>query len=1016
MQIYYNNIYNMADYTIGTDASSSTLSIRTIYDNATPTLTEGSNAILQYSDVKMEFFLGTARTNYLPYRLNRSSYYQGGGWWGTYTGAANGFVANISNAAHPQFPCIGSKISGNPNDEGDVSGNWLAFHPAQDSSNNVTLRLAIKITPQNNKTITGYTLYYQDKAPGGLRIETGHNTTRHQYDMLNPTVQSDTANWSYIGAHDGYQNVFRYTKELTSNIITSNDFLYLNIDEGINNFSADAATMKMILNTTIPGTITPTPLTFVNNTLTIANDITSTDTDIVSFQLPAGSIMYSFNVTGLLNTNIITYSLDISGGANVFTGTISTTGVNLLGENNLTPAVDTTYILTLTSGSTNTYTIIGKMLGPGYTFSSVLAAGGMFPWNSDDTTNRLKQSYVKDFIDISGSLVLRNNANLYVEGNTTVNGKLMLNNTNLQADLSFNNRILVGSDMSMNGNATIANDVSLNGFVTGCIFNNNSIPTNAFEGTVTSGGPDYTKASVIYQQKFRADGDVSMNGSTVQATNITVNGNIEFNDGTKMTTYDDNIQSNSIISGKTTTTFNSTTNSTPVNSWMASSEDGKYVYMVTGRYAAPATGKLFISTDYGVNWTESSYNFGTTPYFVSGIDTSTDGKYIITGTSSSSTRSPANTNQYHVSSNYGVSWTSFSGSFGGASKGLAGVAMSSTGQYMVAATCSQSNQFMWSNNYGVNWYPKTGFYEGPWIEQNTWLKMSYDGQYIYGGKFPLEYRDATNAITNVTSDFTGATIYDGGSVGTITISVSKRSKLMAYTNTTSNSSVFISTNGIKPISTVAFPVGGDPRCIHIDKNDTIFIGVNTTIYKSTDNGTSWSQYTIDVAPVANIGHLYVTPKYTFLGLAASIASSYGRYPTPPITYTRLTHVMLAVYKPSTFSNLTIIGALRYGTLNSTSDYRIKNNAAKLDNTFTVDNLRPVKYFQTLLNKQQYGLIAHELQQYYPDLVLGEKDGHNLQSVNYTGLIAILINEINQLKRVVAEEEQKRQTAQSTQHM
>ena len=118
------------------------------------------------------------------------------------------------------------------------------------------------------------------------------------------------------------------------------------------------------------------------------------------------------------------------------------------------------------------------------------------------------------------------------------------------------------------------------------------------------------------------------------------------------------------------------------------------------------------------------------------------------------------------------------------------------------------------------------------------------------------------------------------------------------------------------------------------------------------------------------------------------------------------------FKPSTFSNLTIIGALRYGTLNSTSDYRIKNNVAKLDNTFTVDNLRPVKYFQTLLNKKQYGLIAHELQQYYPDLVLGEKDGHNLQSVNYTGLIAILINEIIRLKREFTEVEKKRQISYS----
>jgi hypothetical protein len=76
--------------------------------------------------------------------------------------------------------------------------------------------------------------------------------------------------------------------------------------------------------------------------------------------------------------------------------------------------------------------------------------------------------------------------------------------------------------------------------------------------------------------------------------------------------------------------------------------------------------------------------------------------------------------------------------------------------------------------------------------------------------------------------------------------------------------------------------------------------------------------------------------------------------------------------------------------------------------FTVDNLRPVKYLQTLLNKQQYGLIAHELQKYYPELVMGEKDGDDLQRVNYTGLIAILINEINRLKRDFTELEKKRQ--------
>jgi hypothetical protein len=72
--------------------------------------------------------------------------------------------------------------------------------------------------------------------------------------------------------------------------------------------------------------------------------------------------------------------------------------------------------------------------------------------------------------------------------------------------------------------------------------------------------------------------------------------------------------------------------------------------------------------------------------------------------------------------------------------------------------------------------------------------------------------------------------------------------------------------------------------------------------------------------------------------------------------------------------------------------------------------------QTLLNKEQYGLIAHELQQYYPDLVFGEKDGPDLQRVNYTGLIAILINEIIRLKQEFTELEKKRQSVQSTQNI
>jgi hypothetical protein len=47
-----------------------------------------------------------------------------------------------------------------------------------------------------------------------------------------------------------------------------------------------------------------------------------------------------------------------------------------------------------------------------------------------------------------------------------------------------------------------------------------------------------------------------------------------------------------------------------------------------------------------------------------------------------------------------------------------------------------------------------------------------------------------------------------------------------------------------------------------------------------------------------------------------------------------------------------------------------------------------------------GLIAHELQEVYPFLVNGEKDGANHQSINYTSLIALLIKEIQALKERV----------------
>jgi hypothetical protein len=59
-----------------------------------------------------------------------------------------------------------------------------------------------------------------------------------------------------------------------------------------------------------------------------------------------------------------------------------------------------------------------------------------------------------------------------------------------------------------------------------------------------------------------------------------------------------------------------------------------------------------------------------------------------------------------------------------------------------------------------------------------------------------------------------------------------------------------------------------------------------------------------------------------------------------------------------------------------------------------------------LKNNDIGFIAHKVQEIYPYLVNGEKDGENYQSLNYNGIIGILVHEIQELKKTVGELKQK----------
>jgi hypothetical protein len=102
----------------------------------------------------------------------------------------------------------------------------------------------------------------------------------------------------------------------------------------------------------------------------------------------------------------------------------------------------------------------------------------------------------------------------------------------------------------------------------------------------------------------------------------------------------------------------------------------------------------------------------------------------------------------------------------------------------------------------------------------------------------------------------------------------------------------------------------------------------------------------------------------------------------------------------------IYGDVEAVSYNAVSDYRVKENVVPLDASFTVDCLNPVTYNLKSSGQQDIGFIAHEVQEFYPFLVSGEKDGKETQSLNYNGLIGILTKEIKVLKKKVAEQEAK----------
>jgi len=99
------------------------------------------------------------------------------------------------------------------------------------------------------------------------------------------------------------------------------------------------------------------------------------------------------------------------------------------------------------------------------------------------------------------------------------------------------------------------------------------------------------------------------------------------------------------------------------------------------------------------------------------------------------------------------------------------------------------------------------------------------------------------------------------------------------------------------------------------------------------------------------------------------------------------------------ANLTATFQVTAADINSTSDANLKTNIQTVENALdTINSLRGVSFDWKETGKGSYGVIAQELEEVLPELVRTEGN----KSVNYNGIVGVLIEAIKELKSEVEE--------------
>jgi hypothetical protein len=83
------------------------------------------------------------------------------------------------------------------------------------------------------------------------------------------------------------------------------------------------------------------------------------------------------------------------------------------------------------------------------------------------------------------------------------------------------------------------------------------------------------------------------------------------------------------------------------------------------------------------------------------------------------------------------------------------------------------------------------------------------------------------------------------------------------------------------------------------------------------------------------------------------------------------------------------------SFNTTSDYRLKQDFKDFKGLDLISSIKTYDFEWKINGSRSYGVIAHELQEVIPHVVINEKDGEKLQSVDYSKLVPVLVKAIQE---------------------